>query len=55
MWDVLSGVSKMAWDVFSRDVLSYIQVKILLSENVGPEIIKLFPCSTQLSTTLSGS
>ena len=25
LWDVLSGVSKMAWDVLSRDVLSYIR------------------------------
>ena len=34
MRDVLSGVAKMAWDVLSRDVLSYILLYIFALKNV---------------------
>ena len=38
MRDVLSGVTKMAWDVLSRDVLSYIHkiVVPLFGANAAP-------------------
>ena len=33
MRDVLSGVAKMAWDVLSRDVLSYIRQRSMMGHH----------------------
>ena len=37
LWDVLSRVSKMAWDVFSRDTLSYILFMLKIQTKIESE------------------